>query len=379
LGKAFRGVLTRFGELQRALTAAPPPTKPDSSSNATQPAPSAAEEVFQQLLRDLSVFEYAQSHARAVQENALAEMGNYERQEVRVESQIQAVLASLTELQAELQQAKQWRSEQEEYEALTHLVQELPSRATTEADIAALDQKHSELLIAQETLQHQLHAKRDRHLGLTRAYDAIRRDWSVVDQSAAGIAARAAAQAAAEAERRRAEEEAAAYEAAQAAKASASAEEEAAADETQDDEKKHKAGLSSTDEKAAAPGEEAEEGAVEEEEEEGAVPADVPAAAASPIAATPASGSGTPRGVSDGSTTAVNAMDTGAAADDADADAAATTPTTSSDAAVGAAAAASSPIDSATDAPGAAGRDSPAPSPVPAQADPEADAAPMET
>ncbi len=79
-------MLNKFGELQRSLTykSAAASAQADSTAAliaAPAAAASADDALYQQLMRDLATFEYALSHARTVQENAMQEMSNYERME----------------------------------------------------------------------------------------------------------------------------------------------------------------------------------------------------------------------------------------------------------------------------------------------------------
>jgi len=88
LGRSFTRVLAKFGELQRALTSGSPAAAAASAqvdttavAVATPAATPGAEELYEQLQRDLATFEYALVHARSVQENAMHEMANYDKME----------------------------------------------------------------------------------------------------------------------------------------------------------------------------------------------------------------------------------------------------------------------------------------------------------
>jgi hypothetical protein len=87
LGRSFTRVLNKFGELQRSLTQRPAAASAQVDSTAalvaTPAATSGADELYEQLQRDLATFEYALTHARTVQENAMQEMSNYERMEAQ--------------------------------------------------------------------------------------------------------------------------------------------------------------------------------------------------------------------------------------------------------------------------------------------------------
>jgi hypothetical protein len=197
-------------------------------------------------------------------------------------SQIQETVTSLVDLQGELAAAKQWRSEQEEYEKLAGELSALPARPVTEATIASLAQGEKAAIATRTQLLSELVSKRSKHLLLSVAFEQLRAEWNAAElaEANASRSTRAAADAALEAERRRAEEEALAY--AAAVEAKASAEEEA--EEEEGEEKKPDMGGTEGER------EEGEEGAIDEPsaaassmdaangmpsvaEEEGAIPA----------------------------------------------------------------------------------------------------------
>jgi len=250
---------------------------------------------------------------------------------------IDTTVASLVDLQRELEAAKQWRSEQEEYEKLHKQLQQLPTRSATEAELASLARGEADLVSQREGLMAELVSKRSKHLLLSVAFEQLRAEWCAAERAASDAtkSSRAAAEAEAEEERRRAEEEAAAFAAAAEAKASA-----AEAEDAEEGEDKKDANMLMGDV------EEGEEGAAEE----GAV-GNAPSVA-------------TPVGSEDGRTTPAPEAPLDAAAD-------ATTTTPTAD---GAAPADDTVAAAEVSTPAAA--DSPAESPVPADSD---SAAPMET
>ena len=283
-------MLTKFGELQQAL--ANPPRKTaaapsaavgdamqDTSVAVATAAPS-ADDLYQSLQRELASFDIALSHTRLIQESAVEEMRTYEAAEAHTLKQIQATVASLVQLQAELEAAKQWRRDQEEYETIHKQLAALPTRAQTQLEIEkqaavqrALEQEKVAILMEAE-------AKRKNHSLLTLAFEQLRAQWLAAETSEATRSSRAAAEAEAEAERHRAEEEALAFAAAAEAKADSAAAADAEEGEEDDKSKSHAGGA------PLAEGEEEEEGSISMADAAAASAAASSAAVASSPAAT---------------------------------------------------------------------------------------------
>lgn len=345
LGRSFKGVLTKFGELQQAL--ANPPRKvaaastdamQDTSVAVATAAPS-AEDLYQSLQRELASFDVALAHTRLIQESGVDEMRTYESAEAHTLKQINATVASLVQLQAELESAKQWRRDQEEYESLHKQLASLPTRMQTQQEIEKQILVHRALEQEKIAILMEAEAKRKNHGLLSLAFEQLRAQWLAAETSESTRSSRALAEAEAEAERRRAEEEALAFAAAAEAKADSAAAADADAEEGEDDEK------SKANSAAGAPPAEGEE------EEEGSISmADVAAASAASSSAAASSNA---------------AASTGTAAADASADSTATdakmpTPTrnVSEDSL---AVAASTPAESPSGSPNAARADTPTP------------------
>ena len=250
LGRHFTRVLSKLGELQQTLGAPPTPALP------------AAADVHQSLQRELAMFDYALSHTRLIQENAIQEMSNYQHMEANTIGQIHSTVASLVGLQAELEEAKQWRREQEEYELMHKQLAGLPARSVTQSEVERLEVCQRGREVERAGLLEDLEAKRRNHLLLAVAFEQLRAEWSAAERaaSAATQISRAQAEAEAEAERRRAEEDALAY--AAAAEAKASATQALQAEEGEEGEEKPSKARS-------APGGQGAPGGEDEEPEEG--------------------------------------------------------------------------------------------------------------
>jgi GTPase involved in cell partitioning and DNA repair len=106
-------------------------------------------EEYQLLLTELGLFDHAMAQAAVAARTNAREMHSYDAMQQRIEQSVTKSVAEIGELKTQLHDEQVARAHREEYEALTRLIQQYPSRAETEEKIRVLKAEMSTLDDAQ--------------------------------------------------------------------------------------------------------------------------------------------------------------------------------------------------------------------------------------
>mmetsp|Transcript_8372 Transcript_8372/g.30894 ORF Transcript_8372/g.30894 Transcript_8372/m.30894 type:complete len:214 (+) Transcript_8372:110-751(+) len=152
----------------------------DALDNGKATDSSEAEVLYEQLLKELTTFEFMNSKYHTMRSASARERRHYSEQQLALQEEISSTQVEIEQLKEALESERLIRRNNEEYEALRKLISALPPRKVTQAQIDSVDKEVAKLEAEDVDTEREQDVRRKQFALLLHAVDDLQR--ALVDE-----------------------------------------------------------------------------------------------------------------------------------------------------------------------------------------------------